>query len=125
MANEILLYIGSGLLIIWGIVHFIPVAKVDSSFSNVPTVRRKLIKMEVIAGGLFLCFIGVLVTLITIVVGAKGEGPFIVSLSCAGMLFVLAALNMFTIARGSLLAHRLYPAVNIVVAILFILGSTI
>jgi hypothetical protein len=123
--NEILLYIGSGLLIIWGIVHLIPAAKVDSSFGSVPEVRRKLIKMEVIAGGLFLCFIGVLVALITIFVGAKGEAPFIVYVACAAMLFVLAVLNMFTIARGSLLAHRIYPAVNIVAAILFILGGTI
>lgn len=123
MINEILLYIGSGVIILWGIAHIIPTKSIVSGFGSISEDNRRIITMESIAEGLTLCFIGVLVLLVTSLAGAPSRAAFIVYLACAVMLLVMAILTAMTGARTSILPYKICPAVKTSVAVLFILGS--
>ena len=58
MANDILLYIGSTAIILWGITHIIFTKGVVSGFDPISKDNKLVIKMEWIAEGLTLIFIG-------------------------------------------------------------------
>ena len=123
MINEILLYIGSAIIILWGIAHIIPTKAIVNGFGAISEDNKKIITMESIAEGLTLIFIGVLVLLVTILAGSQSKAAFIVYLACAVMLLIMAILTIMTGARTSLLPYKICPAVKTVVAVLFILGS--
>ena len=123
--NEILLYIGSGLIILWGIGHFIPTKAIVSGFGDISEDNKKIITMEWVAEGLALCFIGALVLLVTLLAGYEAEAANIVYLASAVMLLVMALLTLLTGARTSVVAIKICPAVKTIVAVLFILGSVL
>jgi len=123
MINEILFYIGAAIIILWGIAHIIPTKAIVNGFGAISEDNRKIITMESIAEGLTLIFIGVLVLLVTILVGSQSRAADIVSLACAVMLLIMAVLTIMTGARTSLLPYKICPAVKTIVAVLFIMGS--
>jgi hypothetical protein len=125
MINETLLYIGSAMIIIWGIAHLIPTRAIVNGFGEISEDNKKIIAMESIAEGLTLIFLGVLPLLVTILSDSQSQTGDIVYLAGAAMLLVMAALTLFTGARTSLLPYKICPAVKTVVAVLFILGSTL
>ena len=79
--------------------------------------------MEWIVEGLALCFIGILVFLVTVVSGHAVISSLIVVRSSALMLVVLAVVSFFTGARISIMPMKLCPYVKIAVAALFVLGG--
>ena len=81
--------------------------------------------MEWVAEGLALCFIGVLVMLVTIWGGSQNQIALIVYWVSAMMLVIMAGWTLFTGARTSIVPIKICPAVKTVVAILFILGSVL
>ena len=81
--------------------------------------------MESIAEGITLCFIGVLVLLVTALAGSQSQAAYIVYLACATMLVVMAILTALTGARTSILPYKICPVVKTVVAMLFILGAVL
>ena len=123
MINDILLYIGSGVIIVWGIAHLIPTKAIVRGFGAISEDNKRILAMESIAEGLTLCFLGVLVLLVTSLAGSQSQTAFIVYLACAVMLLVMAILTSLTGARTSILPYKICPAVKTVVAVLFILGS--
>ena len=56
-----LIYIGSAIIILWGIAHIMPVRSVVKGFGSISTDNKRIITMEWIAEGLILIFIGGLV----------------------------------------------------------------
>jgi hypothetical protein len=123
MINAILLYVGAGIITVWGIAHIIPTKAVVNGFGQISQDNRRIITMEWIAEGLTLCFIGLLVLLVTIFAGPQNSVSKIVYLTSAAMLVVMAVLTASTGARTSILPIKICPAVKIAVAILFILGT--
>ena len=123
--NELLLYIGSGVIILWGIAHLIPTKSIVNGFGKISEDNKKIIKMEWAAEGLALCFIGALVLLVTLLAGYEAEAANIVYLASAVMLLVMALLTALTGARTSVVAIKICPAVKTIVAVLFILGSVL
>lgn len=123
MNNITLLYIGSIIIILWGIAHLIPTKAIVKGFGNISEDNKKIITMESIAEGLTLCFIGILVVLVTISGNPNSLTAHIVYLSCAAMLFIMAILTTLTGARTSILPYKICPVVKTIVAILFLLGS--
>ena len=118
--NDILLYVGSGVIIAWGIAHIIPTKSVVGGFGSASMDNKRIITMEWIAEGLALCFVGLLVTAI----GDSGNNVSdIVYQSSAAMLFVMAVLTLLTGSRTSIIPIRICPFVKTSVAILFLLGS--
>lgn len=125
MINAILLYVGAGVITVWGIAHIIPIRSVVAGFGQISQDNRRIIIMEWIAEGLTLCFIGLLVLFVTIFVGPRNPASNIVYWASAGMLVVMAALTASTGARTSIVPIKICPAVKIAVAILFLLGTVL
>jgi hypothetical protein len=120
--NETLLYIGSIVIILWGIAHIIPTKAIVNGFGEISEDNRKVLTMELIAEGLTLIFLGVLPLLVTLSVGVQDRTAGIVYLACAVMLLVMAILTGMTGARTSTIWYKLCPAIKTVVAVLFILS---
>ncbi len=125
MINETLLYIGSAIIIIWGVAHLIPTRAIVNGFGEISEDNKKIITMESIAEGLTLIFLGVLPLLVTILSDSPSRTGDTVYLACAAMLLIMAVLTLFTGARTSLLPYKICPAVKTVVALLYILGSVL
>ena len=123
MINEILLYIGSGVIFLWGVAHIIPTKSIVRGFGPISEDNKRIITMESIAEGFTLCFIGVLVLLVTSLAGPQSQAAFIVYLACAVMLLIMAILTAMTGARTSILPYKICPAVKTIVSILFFLGT--
>lgn len=120
---DVLLYIGSTIIFIWGIAHIIPTRSVVKGFGDLSADNTKIITMEWAAEGITLCFIGLLVFLITVITNSQNPASLLVYRICAGMLVVMAAWTAFTGARTSVIWIKICPLVKTAVAILFILGS--
>ena len=123
--NETLLYIGSAIVILWGIAHIIPTKPIVSGFGEISKDNKKVLTMELLAEGLTLIFLGILPLLVTILADYQSDVAGIVYLACAVMLLVMAVLTALTGARTPAIWYKLCPAVKTVVAVLFILGSVL
>jgi hypothetical protein len=66
MVNVVLLYLGSVIIIIWGIAHLVPTGSIVKGFGEISRDNRLIITMDWIAEGLTLCFIGLLVLFVTV-----------------------------------------------------------
>lgn len=125
MASSVLLYVGSVSLIVWGMAHIVPAKSVISGFGQLSTDNRRIITMEWIAEGLTICFLGVLVLLVTALAGAQDRVATIVYLAAAVMLVVMAGLSLLTGARTSIVPMRICPLVKTTVAVLFIVAAVV
>ena len=125
MISDILLYVGAGVITLWGIAHIIPTKSVVNGFGQISQDNKRIITMEWVAEGLTLCFVGLLVLFVTLWGGSQNEASTIVYRTCAAMLVVLAILTASTGARTSILPIKICPAVKIAVAILFFLGTVL
>ena len=123
--NEALLYVGSGLIFVWGVAHIVPTRPVVRGFGEISEENRRIITMEWIAEGLTLCFIGALVLLLTAFKGAQSAACIFVYRAAAVMLLIMAGLTAATGARTSIVAIKICPFVKTAVAVLFILGSAL
>jgi len=123
MINSILLYIGSGIIFIWGVAHLVPTKAVIAGMGQISEDNRRLLFMGWIAEGLTLCFIGVLVFLITWLTGPQNQASEIVYRASYIMLALMAALTSNTGARTNIVPMKICPFVKITVAVLFLLGT--
>jgi len=115
--------IGSLVITLWGIAHLFPTKSVVTGFGAISLDNKRIITMEWIAEGLALCFIGVLVLLVTLFAGPQNLVSVLVYKVAAWMLVVMAGLTFLTGAKTSIKAIRICPLVKSIVAILFFLGS--
>ena len=116
MLNVILLYLGSIVIILWGIGHLAPTRSVVKGFGEISRDNKLIITMDWIAEGLTLCFIGLLILFVTVLAGPASTGAKVVYRLCFGMLVVLAVLSFFTGARTSVLPMKICPFVKLLVA---------
>jgi len=123
--SNLLLYIGSAIIILWGIGHVIPTKSIVSGFGAISQDNKRIITMEWIAEGLTLCFIGVLVLIVALFDGYQNQTAVIVYRMAAGMLMIMAGLSLMTGAKTSIVPMKICPIVKTTVAILFILGSLV
>ena len=123
MVSDILLYIGAVIITLWGIAHIIPTKAIVNGFGAISEDNKKIITMESIAEGITLCFLGVLVILVTSLSDSQSQAAYIVYLACAVMLLIMAILTVLTGARTSILPYKVCPVVKTVVAVLFLLGA--
>ena len=125
MINDVLIYIGAIIIMLWGIAHIAPTKFVVNGFGSISEDNRRIITMEWIAEGLTLVFIGLLVLFITLSGGAQNPASLIVHRVSSVMLIVLAGLSLLTGARTSIVPMKICPLIKITVAILFLLGSVL
>jgi hypothetical protein len=123
--NDILIYIGSAIIIIWGIAHLIPTSQIVKGFGEISGDNKKILVMELLTEGLTLIFLGVLPILITAYGDAQSRTAHIVYYAEAGMLLVMALVTTFTGARTPVIWYKLCPAVKVITAAFFVLGSVL
>jgi hypothetical protein len=125
MINEVLLYIGSIVSILWGIAHLAPTRPVVKGFGDISSDNKCIITMEWLAEGFTLIFIGLLVLLITALYDHSNATSLLVYRVSGGMLIAMAALTALTGARTKIIPIKICPFVKLSAAILFILGSVL
>ncbi len=125
MLSQILVYVGSGIIFLWGVGHIIPTRSVVRDFGEISKDNRLIITMEWIAEGITLCFIGILVAIVTHFGGIENEVTQIVIRASAVMLVVLAFVSSATGARTPIAPMKLCPRIKSGVALLFILGAVL
>jgi len=123
--NDALIYIGAGIIILWGIAHIIPTKAIVKGFGEISKDNKKVLAMEVIAEGLTLIFLGLLPIFITTLGDSQSTTAHIVYIAGAAMLLIMGLLTLFTGARTSVIWYKICPAVKAAVAILYILGSVL
>jgi len=121
MADQILLYIGSALTVIWGIAHLFPTKSVVQGFGDISIDNKRIITMEWIIEGIALIFIGVLVGAVTVVDATNMVSTVVYSISICGLL-VLALVSLFTGFRINFLPFRLCPFIFTASAVLIFIG---
>ncbi len=122
MLPTILLYTASGLTLIWGIAHIAAMGPVVRGFAPLAEDNRRILIMEWIAEGLTLCFIGLIILLLTLTSGPDNPAAVLVYGLCAGMLVLMAFLTQLTGARSSIKPIKICPYVKAAAAILLLLG---
>ena len=122
MADQIMLYIGSVLTVIWGIAHLFPTQSVVQGFGDISIDNKRIITMEWIIEGVALIFIGVLVGAVTVVDATNTVSTVVYSISICGLL-VLALVSLFTGFRISFLPFRLCPFIFTASAVLIFIGA--
>jgi hypothetical protein len=120
-----ILYIGSVIIILWGIAHLIPTKAIVKGFGEISGDNKKVLTMEIIAEGLTLIFLGLIPLLATFLAGPKEKTSQLILFSFAGMLIAMAILTALTGARTPTIWYKLCPVVKTVTAVLFILGGVL
>ena len=120
--NEILLYLGACLTIIWGIAHLFPTKNVVKSFGDISTDDKRIITMEWIIEGVTLIFLGLLTSAMTYVDPAAYVSK-VVFLAIVLFLVVLSIISLFTGFKVNFLPYKLCPLIFTVSAILIISGN--
>jgi hypothetical protein len=123
--NDTLIYIGSAVIILWGIAHLIPTRQIIKGFGDISADNKKILAMELLSEGLTLIFLGVLPMLIILYGDTQSQTAHIVFFAEAGMLLVMAVVTTFTGARTPVFWYKLCPAVKVIVAAFFVLGSVL
>ena len=122
--KEIMLYVGSVIIILWGIAHIIiPTKDIIKGFGPISVDNKRILAMEWIMEDLTLSFLGFLVILITVLEGRGNPASTIVCRASSVMLVIMAGVSLFTGARTAILPMKLCPAIFSTVALLFWLAS--
>ena len=123
MLSDVFLFLGAGIVILWGIAHIIPTRSVVKGFGELSEDNRRLITMEWVAEGLTLIFIGTLVLLVTLQGGPPDPGSILVTRVCALMLLTMAIWTFMTGGKTAIVTIKICPLVKSTVAVLFLLGT--
>ena len=122
MTNQILLFAGAAITILWGISHLFPTAKVVKGFGEISEDNKNIITMEWITEGVALIFIGVIVGGVTIVDAASSVSSFVYIASAVALL-VLAVVSLFTGFKVNFLPFKLCPVLFTLSAVLILVSS--
>ena len=121
--RELLVYVGSGVIFVWGVGHLIPTRSIVGGFGDLTIDNRRILTMEWLAEGLTLCFLGVLGALVVLVDELASPVSRMVIRAIAAMLFVLAGLSAATGARTPVGPMKACPVVKSVVAALYVAAA--
>jgi len=123
MTANILLYVGSAILVLWGIAHIVPTRSVVEGFGAISPDNQRIVTMTWVSEGLALCFIGLLVLLTTLRASPGDSLPVLVYRLSAAMLVITAVWTSMTGARTPILPMKICPVVKAGAAVLFLAGS--
>ena len=120
MISSAMLYVGSAVLVVWGIAHIaIPTKGIVKGFDPISTDNRRILLMEWLMEGVLLVFVGVLVAFVRAYAPAGEVTPTIVYRVSALVLIVMAGISIATGARTGIGAMKLCPPIFGGVAVLF------
>ncbi len=121
MPNQVILYIGAAINLMWGIAHLFPTASVVKGFGDITADNKNIITMEWIIEGITLIFIGFIVAGVTYI-GKNNNVSEFIYLSSAALLILLAAISLFTGFKVNFFPFKLCPALFTLSAVLIFIG---
>ena len=121
MTGQILIIIGAGITIIWGVAHLFPTKSIVKGFGDISTDNKNIIAMEWIVEGVSLIFIGITVLGVGFI-DAVSETAAFVFIASAAVLIVLALVSLFTGFKVKFLPFKLCPVLFTASAILILSG---
>lgn len=124
MMNQMLLYLGSGLTVIWGAAHLFPTKSVVQGFGDISIDNKRIITMEWIIEGFTLIYIGVLVATATVIDPSNIVSTAVYFIS-AIMLLLLAVISLFTGFKVGFLPFKLCPFIFTTSAVFIIIGGLV
>ena len=124
MTDQILLYIGSALTVVWGIAHLFPTKSVIQGFGDISLDNKHIITMEWIIEGIALIFIGVLVSTVTVIDPASVVSKTVYAILICELL-VLAVVSLLTGFGVSFLPFKLCPFIFTASSVLILIGGLI
>lgn len=124
MFDQILLYIGALLVVLWGISHLFPTKSVVNGFGDISLDNRRIITMEWIIEGVSIIFIGLLVAIVTYIDHTNAISRVVYWLAF-GMLNALSLVSFFTGFKVSFLPYKLCPVIFTGSSILILIGGCI
>lgn len=124
MLNQVLIYIGSALIILWGTAHLFPTKSVVSGFGEISSDNRRIITMEWIIEGIALIYIGSINAIVT-VIDLSSSASMAIYITSAVCLIVLAIVSFQTGFKVSFLPFKLCPVIFTSAAVLIILGGVL
>jgi hypothetical protein len=122
MTDQILLYIGAALTLLWGIAHLFATKSVVQGFGEISLDNRRIITMEWLIEGVALIFIDILVATVTSIDHASPVSKAVYLVSVAA-LFALALISLFTGFKVRFLPFELCPVIFSFSAALILAGS--
>ena len=105
MANQVIIYIGGMIPLIWGIAHLFPTKSVLKGFGEISDDNKNIITMEWIIEGIALIFIGAIVIGVTII-NISGTVSSFIYISSFIVLNVLSLISFFTGFRVNFLPFK-------------------
>ena len=124
MAGYVLLYIGSALLLGWGIAHLFPTKNVVEGFGDISDDNKNIITMEWIIEGMALIFMGVVIASVTYLDRTSIISKTMYRISFL-MLIALAWVSLRTGFKVNFPPFKLCPLIFTVSAVLIIIGCYI
>lgn len=119
--NQYLFYAGASLPLVWGIAHLFPTASVVRGFGDISSDNKQIILMEWIVEGVFLIFIGLVVSTVTFLDYRSALSTAIYWLSF-GILNVLSVISYFTGFKVSFVPFKLCPVIFTGASVLILSG---
>lgn len=122
--SEVLAFVASGIIVIWGVAHAIPTRKVVAGFEPVTSTNRLVILQEWLAESVAMWGLAV----VTVAVTADGGGTSTAHwayLAVAAVLVALGALTWLTGARTPVIWFKICPVVLGAAAVLLVVASVV
>ncbi|MBN2170139.1 MAG: hypothetical protein JW819_02320 [Candidatus Krumholzibacteriota bacterium] len=123
MANPSLLFMGAIGIIAWGLAHLFATKPVITGMGDLDRDHERILIMEWISGGFFLCFIGVVVLLAVLLVRPGDHSSAAICQASAIALLVHTVISLMSGAQTNLLPLKICPLVTGVAAALIFFGS--
>lgn len=121
MPNQIVLYIGAAITLIWGVAHLFPTVSVVKGFGDITAGNKNIITMEWIIEGVALIFIGIIVAGVNFI-GADNNISKFIYIASSTMLIILAIISLFTGYKVNFFPFKLCPALFTLSAVIIFIG---
>jgi len=122
-ASTFMFLTGSIIIMGWGVAHLSATKTVVQGFGPISADNRLIILMEWIAEGLTLCFLGLVVLVMTILGGKTNPYAVLVCRLSSLMLLTLAGLSLLTGSKSSLIPLKIGPWAKTTAALLMLVGT--
>ncbi|MFH1194889.1 MAG: hypothetical protein V1720_04205 [bacterium] len=122
--NQTIILTSAIIIILWGIAHVIPTSNVVKGFGELSVNNKLIIKMEWVAEGLALIFIGALVLILNCVSDREVYEVRLVNIMCGVMLLIMAVWTALTGARTRIIPIKICPVIKTICGLAFIFTST-
>ncbi len=124
MINQILLFVGAALPLIWGVAHLFPTKNVVAGFGNISIDNKRIITMEWINEAAALIFVSAILFAVTLIDYRNAISQAVYWISFI-MLNALSIISLATAFKINFLPYKLCPVFFTGSAILILLGILI